>query len=678
MRLPFSKTIAAADKYTIALLALLLAAATFRLIVVISLPIWLRPTLVHDDGLFLQLATSLASGDWLGPYGPFTLLKGPGYPAFLAMSGLSGLPISATHALFQIAAMAVAAWVVYRLTASRLIAVLTFVALALDPVGFMPDMQRILADQIYWAQALLVFSLATIVLLYARPHRTAAAIAISVLTGAIFGWMWLTGPDSLWFLPGLALLTAGALLFHRHEKDGLRALVRNTVLAAAGFLLVIGAYMTANLIAYGAFTGRDSKERNFTAAVVALQSIEAGPAIPHVPVTKAARAEAAKVSRSFHRLNGELARGAMVSTWSKPGCRANNSTCGEYSSGWFLRALRTAADKKHYYTSPQTAAENFAKVAEEIGAACTDGRLKCRKGWLGGFEGMTVRPWAVVGGVLDSFRTGVALLEPPKANVVPTSMGFDGPEKLRRHWPYLNDAFISVAGKNAKAALRGWYYDPTSMQWPSFALYSKDGQPVPFSLVRRRSPDLQRHLKDARPVWNRFTIFYRCPDTCTLVALRYDRPELRVPLVRERRLWTEAGSAKMFVDDVTLDWRSTTVLNPLQKLAELARPGLAWIYKLLVPCLLLAGLVALVAACDGAIAARTLSPVLVVAAAAWVLVAARIVALAIPDAGAFPDTEFQNAAPAAYLAILASCLSFGAVVVQARQLASLATEPAPG
>src|SRR3954471_132435 len=39
----------------------------------------------HDDMLFVKLGGYLAEGKWLGPYDQFTLMKGPGYPAFLAI-----------------------------------------------------------------------------------------------------------------------------------------------------------------------------------------------------------------------------------------------------------------------------------------------------------------------------------------------------------------------------------------------------------------------------------------------------------------------------------------------------------------------------------------------------------------------------------------------------------------
>lgn len=105
-------------------------------------------------------------------------MKGPGYPAFLAVTSLSGLPLSAMHALFQIVATAVTAWGAYRLTASRTIAALVFLTLIFYPVGIMPELQRVFRDQIYWAQTLLIFSLFTL-LFFAPPRRHAPTRCLS-------------------------------------------------------------------------------------------------------------------------------------------------------------------------------------------------------------------------------------------------------------------------------------------------------------------------------------------------------------------------------------------------------------------------------------------------------------------------------------------------------------------
>ena len=201
MREPYPTAMTSMSKHTKALLVILFAAAVIRFVIVLNLPILFIANAGHDDGLYMRLATTLASGNWLGEFSQFTLMKGPGYPIFLAVTSLSGLPASATHALFQIAAIAVTAWAAYRLTASRATAALMFLTLIFYPVGFMPELQRVFRDQIYWAQTLLIFTLFTI-LFFTPPRGRSAAIFVAGLAGLILGWAWLTREEGDWFIPG--------------------------------------------------------------------------------------------------------------------------------------------------------------------------------------------------------------------------------------------------------------------------------------------------------------------------------------------------------------------------------------------------------------------------------------------------------------------------------------------
>ena len=52
--------------------------------VVAHTPLAVQPDGVHDDEFFMSKGLNLAEGHWFGPYSQFTLMKGPGYPAFLA------------------------------------------------------------------------------------------------------------------------------------------------------------------------------------------------------------------------------------------------------------------------------------------------------------------------------------------------------------------------------------------------------------------------------------------------------------------------------------------------------------------------------------------------------------------------------------------------------------------
>ena len=55
----------------------------------------------HDDELFLRLAEYIVNGQWLGPYSQFTLMKGCGYPLFIAGVFKLGLPLPlAEHSFY--------------------------------------------------------------------------------------------------------------------------------------------------------------------------------------------------------------------------------------------------------------------------------------------------------------------------------------------------------------------------------------------------------------------------------------------------------------------------------------------------------------------------------------------------------------------------------------------------
>src|SRR5689334_10252265 len=63
-------------------------------VVAVHTPLSVLAGAPHDDGLYMLLGTYLSQGWWLGPYSQFTLMKGPGYPAFLALGNVLGLSAS--------------------------------------------------------------------------------------------------------------------------------------------------------------------------------------------------------------------------------------------------------------------------------------------------------------------------------------------------------------------------------------------------------------------------------------------------------------------------------------------------------------------------------------------------------------------------------------------------------
>src|ERR1700730_6653851 len=90
-------------------------------IVAVHTPIAVYPDAYYDDGLFMMLGRSLAEGKWLGRFSQFTLMKGPGYPAFLAGANWLGISVSLAHALFHCFAITSFVAICHRFIKSQLI-----------------------------------------------------------------------------------------------------------------------------------------------------------------------------------------------------------------------------------------------------------------------------------------------------------------------------------------------------------------------------------------------------------------------------------------------------------------------------------------------------------------------------------------------------------------------------
>ena len=530
------KTTASVQPRWIFLIILLLWAAAARVWLVFNLPIRLLPSDVLEDGLFIRIAADPAPGIWLGKFNQFTLLKGPGYPFFLAVTSLSGLPVSATHALFQTMAISVTAWAVFRLTRSRASAAATFIALTFCPVGL--ALHRVLPDQIYWAQTLLVISLFAIILL-TPPRRRSFAMIVAAVGGLVFGWTWLTAENSVWFIPALAFLTVGAIFTIRNDKDELLALLRNFCVAVAAFVALNVAFLAANLNAYGSPMG-----------------------------------------------GGE-----------------------------------------RYFTSNPTSAL-----------------------------------WPSLPNNL--FGAVEAVWHPDLASTIPFCSISVENDDFKRYWTFLNHPYVKAVRPNREVVVLGWYYNDQSIEWPVFKAYSQDGQVIPSVVTRQASPDIQRHFSDQRAGYNRFELKIRSPDVCSIATQVSDGTELRIVLDPQQNLYAYSGSAQLNLDAVSDS--AAGLVDPSEKFAASVNFSLIGLYEGMVPYLLTIGLIAAAAASWRAFSAQVLPAILLTALAAWLLVATRIVLLALSYAHALPAVTMHFSAPANYMAIVAACLSLTALSVGSR------------
>lgn len=196
----------------------ILASCLLFLIVYVHRPLFLLPYAGHDDGLFMNIGRSLAEGRWLGPYSQFTLMKGPGYPLFLAVGSWFGLSVSVMQALFHCAAVVLFSLMVEKISRSRLLAIAVFSVTLWHPAVF--TMNRVIRDAIYPGQVLLILACFSYSLFVA--DQWGKRFLWGAMAGIILGWFWLTREEGVWILPGLGFLFLFAVVGTWHARPTLK------------------------------------------------------------------------------------------------------------------------------------------------------------------------------------------------------------------------------------------------------------------------------------------------------------------------------------------------------------------------------------------------------------------------------------------------------------------------
>ena len=333
-----------------------------------------------DDRLFLELAQHLIRGEWLGPYSVLTLAKGPAYPLFIAAAFLIGIPLFAAQHLFYATGCLAFVAALRPAIQTHVTRFVIFALLLCNPMTFdAPGMGRVLRQHIYGPLALMIFA-GLIALYFRRRESFHTNWPWTLLLGFASGVFYLTREETIWIIPSVLLL-AGAALFGawRVSKAHLRGMVFQLA-AAAGFAAIpVSTVSALNYAHYGWFGTCEFRADAFRDAYGAMTRVKTGPDIPFVPVTREARQAMAQVSPAFAELQHQFDQG-LARSWAVHGEFLTGTPAEEeqIGSGWFMWALREAVSNAGHTSDAAKALKFYRRLADEINAACEDGRLPAR------------------------------------------------------------------------------------------------------------------------------------------------------------------------------------------------------------------------------------------------------------------------------------------------------------
>ena len=353
------------------------AMTVFKLWLTGAQPVFAISSAGHDDRLFLQLAEYLVQGKWLGPYDQLTLAKGPFYSIWAAAMFQLGVPLFLSQHLLYAAACAALVRACRPGLRSAAMGFAIYALLLWNPMTYdASSLGRVLRQHVYSPLALLVF--AGLAALYYRRNTTLRRLLPwCLLLGLSAGAFWLTREEGVWLVPG-ALLLAGAVLWGAWRISRAEFLRSTQALgiAAVAALLPVLVVSALNYRYYRWFGTVEFRAAEFQDAYGAMTRVRVGPDLPFVPVTREAREAMYAVSPTFAKLRPHF-EGDIGLGWAGASASLTNLPPDQrqVAGGWLAWALRDAVAAAGEAKSAGEAMAFYRTMANEINAACEDGRL---------------------------------------------------------------------------------------------------------------------------------------------------------------------------------------------------------------------------------------------------------------------------------------------------------------
>lgn len=616
----------------------------------------------HDDGLFMALGRHLAQGEWLGSFDQFTLMKGPGYPAFLALANWLGLSVTWAHALFHCAAITFFALVCHRFVKSVVMSGLLFTLLMWHPLALTADLLRVIREAIYYGQLLIFIAAFACAMLGAigRRERT----IYGVLSGLFLGWFWLTREEGIWLAPVLVIIL-GAAYLRAYRLLQLRNLTVTLAIMVGVFVGTQVSFRVLNWSAYGKFVGVDIKERNFVRAMAAISGVLSGESKPLVTVSRATRQRIYTVSPTFATLAPQL-DGPLGLAWEKVGCPIAPVTCGDIGGGWFQWLLRDAAAASGHYSSAREASAFYGRIADEIEVACANKALDCE------FKLIPQIPhvrWSQLANVPASFAHAIDLLlmlHPPL--YINDSIGTE--ERLALQLRFLNYPLHTPspdAGAMSLVSLLGWYYQAGN-EWVNPQVKTAKGDLAEFRFTRMESPDIAGHFNNTEASRQRFALSMRCGGDCVLQLTGSDGAKIESKLSELRAgSQLDFGQGHFHVDTADVQIDPAYVQRLSEKFANRLRTMIVLAYNVLFLPVLILGIAAFVAASVMYWRLIAFNACYVLALATWTALICRVTLMVLVDVTWFPAFYGPYLTTAYYMLVCAPVLSIAALRLIVRQ-----------
>lgn len=634
---------------------------TIYFIYTLHYPIFLDFNAIGDDALFIQQAKSIISGEWLGKYNSYTLIKGPFYSIFLAFNYLIGTNIVLLQSFLFILSLFIFIKVVRDIFFSNDISknklysycIFLFYIFVLFDQRLLST--RIIRDNIYIPITIITLSSP----IYAFIYSKRCNIPLFSFFGLFVGFFYITREEGIWILPYLALIFILGFI-HNKKKYTAKYYIMNNIFIFIFSSLTILTLSLINYIYYNTFTINEIKYSSFTEAYKNLRSVNVGDQKQYLSIPKKTRESIYKISDSFNDIKYYIENDPTTNILLSTSCDLYPHLCGDYTDGHFLWAFRYAVDSAGHYNTPQQAESFYKKISSDIKNSCENGYISCTKPI---FSFMHTMP--------EKFFTKI-LLSSLDATKNILYINFN-PYNNKSSNIYTNDAgdMINILGNprysyknNIISYISGWYYSE-DRTWISLSCFSKyhDGfvKIVPEKL---ESPDVSAHFNDPLSNKQRFTL-RNIDKACLLFFENDDKDYIKIENIHSNiQIQTKKEKSILYIDKA---------IYPIDRknLIFLFEKFFIYSYKILIPVYFSIGLISFLATFFILVIKKKIHYTFTIASSLWLLFILRIFILSVINITSFPAFSVEYLKPAQAVIHISSLFSILTLIYTVKNINSL-------
>lgn len=360
-----------------------------RIHIVNKLPMVALPKEGSDDGLMVSLAKNIIEGKWLGTFESNTLVKGAGYPIFLAIVKSLNLSYLFTINVLYVLACIYFIYAIKDDVKSKILKLLIFVVMIFNPISYAElSFQRIYRNFNTVFQAIFIFSAMYIV--WKNKTKDLKSMILHILIAAInMVFLWHSKEDSIWILPFMVVITSLMLvvaIFNHFSKtkklerkefeSGKRALAHVAfvfklfMVAMPIWVLIFSTFAIKSLNEkyYGMYIEKDTAVGS---VCTALYSVKAKENYPRVDNPREEIYRVYEVSETLNSIRDSLE--ISLDNWSM---YSSDPEKKQVENGWFGWAVKSAMSLSGNYDDPKELKEFCDKICDEIYAALDSGELE--------------------------------------------------------------------------------------------------------------------------------------------------------------------------------------------------------------------------------------------------------------------------------------------------------------